>query len=76
MSAVVHLSGPALPGPNLRELVARVARGDQDAFSRLYDAVAGPVLGLVGRGQRAPAHSAEVAPEVVLGVWRPAAPNR
>ncbi|MFD7453697.1 ECF RNA polymerase sigma factor SigK [Kitasatospora sp. NPDC059827] len=76
MSAVVHLSGPALPGPNLRELVARVARGDQDAFSRLYDAVTGPVLGLVRRVLRDPAQSEEVAQEVLLEVWRTAARYR
>ncbi|MER7674908.1 ECF RNA polymerase sigma factor SigK [Kitasatospora sp. NPDC096128] len=76
MSAVVHLTGPSQPGPNLRELVARVARGDQDAFSRLYDAVAGPVLGLVRRVLRDPAQSEEVAQEVLLEVWRTAARYR
>lgn len=76
MSAVVHLTGPSLPGPNLRELVARVARGDQDAFSHLYDAVAGPVLGLVRRVLRDPAQSEEVAQEVLLEVWRTAARYR
>src|SRR4051794_30355841 len=37
--------GPA--GPDLQELLGRVARGDQEAFSSVYDAVSGPVLGLV-----------------------------
>ncbi|MEU8925485.1 sigma-70 family RNA polymerase sigma factor [Kitasatospora sp. NPDC048545] len=76
MNAVVHLSGPARPGPDLKELLTRVALGDQDAFSRLYDAVAGPVLGLVRRVLRDPAQSEEVAQEVLLEVWRTAARYR
>ncbi|MEU3571384.1 sigma-70 family RNA polymerase sigma factor [Kitasatospora sp. NPDC036755] len=76
MSAVVHLSGPRRPGPDLEELLARVARGDQDAFSRLYDAVAAPVLGLVRRVLRDPAQSEEVAQEALLEVWRTAARYR
>ncbi|MFD5432715.1 sigma-70 family RNA polymerase sigma factor [Kitasatospora sp. NPDC127067] len=76
MSAVVHLSGPGRPVPDLTELLARVARGDQDAFSRLYDVVAGPVLGLVRRVLRDPAQSEEVAQEVLLEVWRTAARYR
>ncbi|MBD0693099.1 ECF RNA polymerase sigma factor SigK [Streptomyces sp. CBMA123] len=76
MSAVVHLSGPGRPGPDLKELLTRVARGDQDAFSRLYDTVAAPVLGLVRRVLRDPAQSEEVAQEVLLEVWRTAARYR
>ncbi|MFJ1790979.1 sigma-70 family RNA polymerase sigma factor [Kitasatospora griseola] len=76
MSAVVHLAGPGRPGPDLKELLARVARGDQDAFSKLYDAVAGPVLGLVRRVLRDPAQSEEVVQEVLLEVWRTSARYR
>jgi RNA polymerase sigma-70 factor (ECF subfamily) len=50
-----------------------VARGDQEAFSRLYDAVSGPVLGLVRTVLRDPAQSEEVAQEVLVEVWRSAA---
>ncbi|GAA1937842.1 sigma-70 family RNA polymerase sigma factor [Kitasatospora viridis] len=73
MNTVVHLSGPGRRGPDLKELLAKAARGDQDAFSRLYDAVAGPVLGLVRRVLRDPAQSEEVTQEVMFEVWRTAA---
>ncbi|MBP0450721.1 sigma-70 family RNA polymerase sigma factor [Kitasatospora sp. RG8] len=76
MNAVVHLSGPGRTGPDLEELLGRVALGDQDAFSGVYDAVAGPVLGLVRRVLRDPAQSEEVAQEVLLEVWRTAARYR
>ncbi|MFG3224756.1 ECF RNA polymerase sigma factor SigK [Kitasatospora sp. NPDC048194] len=76
MSAVVHLPGPGRPGSVLKDLLTQVARGDQDAFSRLYDAIAAPVLGLVRRVVRDPAQSEEVAQEVMLEVWRTAARYR
>jgi RNA polymerase sigma-70 factor, ECF subfamily len=63
--------GPA--GPDLQELMGLVARGDQEAFSRVYDAVCGPVLGLVRSVLRDPAQSEEVAQEVMVEVWRSAA---
>lgn len=69
----VHISGAASAGPDLQELLARVSRGDQEAFSSLYDAVSGPVLGLVRAVLRDPAQSEEVAQEVLLEVWRSAA---
>ncbi|MFI9330985.1 ECF RNA polymerase sigma factor SigK [Kitasatospora sp. NPDC052868] len=73
MSSVVHLAAPQRRGPDLKELVARTAFGDQDAFAALYDAVAGQVLGLIRRVLRDPAQSEEVAQEVMLEVWRTAA---
>ncbi|MFF3763222.1 sigma-70 family RNA polymerase sigma factor [Streptomyces sp. NPDC001922] len=63
--------GPA--GPDLEELLVMVARGDQEAFSRVYDAVCGPVLGVVRGVLRDPAQSEEVAQEVMVEVWRTAA---
>jgi len=53
-------------------LLRLVARGDQAAFERLYDRVAGPVLGVVLRVLRDPAQSEEVAQEVLVEVWRTA----
>ena len=71
----------AVPGRGLPEgrdrdldgLLALVARGDEVAFARLYDQLAGPVYGLVRRVVRDPAQSEEVAQEVLLEVWRMAA---
>ncbi|MFE4398918.1 MULTISPECIES: ECF RNA polymerase sigma factor SigK [Streptomycetaceae] len=72
MSSVVYLPAPRFRGPDLKELVARTAFGDQEAFARLYDAVAGPVLGLVLRVLRDPAQSEEVTQEVMFELWRTA----
>ncbi|MFG2763195.1 sigma-70 family RNA polymerase sigma factor [Streptomyces rubiginosohelvolus] len=72
MKEAVHISGVPSPGPDLQELLVRVARGDQDAFASVYDAVSGPVLGLVRSVLRDPAQSEEVAQEVLVEVWRTA----
>ena len=58
---------------DLDELVARVGRGDQQAFEAVYDRLAGPVFGLIRKVLRDPAQSEEVAQEVLLEVWRSAA---
>ncbi len=50
-----------------------VARGDQNAFAALYDAVCGPVLGLTRSLLRDPAQAEEVTQEVLVEVWRSAA---
>ncbi|RKE17429.1 sigma-70 family RNA polymerase sigma factor [Streptomyces sp. TLI_171] len=76
MNRVVALGLPVRPGPDLKELLARVVLGDQDAFATLYDAVAGPVFGLVRRVVRDAAQSEEVAQEVLVEVWRTAARYR
>lgn len=73
MNEVVHIGGIAPAPPDLQELLGKVARGDRDAFSLVYDAVCGPVLGLVRAVLRDPAQSEEVAQEVLIEVWRGAA---
>ncbi|MEU8505322.1 sigma-70 family RNA polymerase sigma factor [Streptomyces brevispora] len=72
MKEAVHISGLASAGPDLQELLGMVARGDQDAFARVYEVVCGPVLGLVRSVLRDPAQSEEVTQEVLVEVWRTA----
>ena len=60
------------PGPDLGELLALVARGDQVAFETVYDRVAPVVFGLVLRVLRDAAQAEEVAQEALLEVWRTA----
>ncbi len=54
------------------ELLHATGRGDQAAFERLYDLVAGEVHSLVRRVLRDPAQSEEVTQEVMVQVWRTA----
>jgi len=54
------------------ELLARIAQGDRDAFSRFYDAFAGLALGLIRRILRDPAASEEVLQEVFWQIWQDA----
>ncbi len=63
-------SEPAQASPD--DLLARVADGDQAAFSDLYDLISGRVLGLVTRLLRDRAQSEEVTQEVFLEVWQQA----
>lgn len=63
---------PLPPSTSLEELMAMVARGDELAFERLYDELAGPIQGLVRRVLRDPAQSEEVTQEVLVELWRTA----
>lgn len=72
MNQAVQMSGVPSPEPDLQELMVLVARGDQDAFAKVYESVSGPVLGLVRSVLRDPAQSEEVAQEVLVEVWRTA----
>jgi RNA polymerase sigma-70 factor (ECF subfamily) len=58
--------------PDLAGLLSLVARGDHHAFEQVYEAMAGPVYGVVRHVLRDPAQSEEVAQEVLLDVWRTA----
>jgi RNA polymerase sigma-70 factor (ECF subfamily) len=58
---------------DLADLVRQVARGDADAFARLYDATSGRTYGVVWRVLRSADHAAEVTQEVYTEVWRQAA---
>jgi RNA polymerase sigma-70 factor (ECF subfamily) len=57
---------------DLDRLLARVARGDQQAFEAVYDQLARPVYGVILRVLRDQAQSEEVTQEVLLEVWRTA----
>jgi RNA polymerase sigma-70 factor (ECF subfamily) len=55
---------------SLNDLLARVAEGDQAAFSQLYDQTSARVLGLVRRLLKDHAQSEEVTQEIFLEVWQ------
>ncbi len=63
---------PASGGVDVDQLMARVARGDAQAFESLYDALAASVYGLARRVVRDPARAEDVSQEVFLEVWRKA----
>lgn len=69
-----HLRAAADPEEQalLKALVARVARGDDQAFEQLYDLLSATVYGVCRRTLRDPAESEEVAQEVLLEIWRTA----
>jgi RNA polymerase sigma-70 factor, ECF subfamily len=65
--------GGQVPPPSLDgELMARVARGDTEAFSTLFDLLSPRVYGLIRRVLRNPALSEEVTQEVMVEIWRTA----
>ena len=54
-------------------LIARIAAGDRDAFSRFYDLLSPVAYGLINRVLRDPEAAAEVLQDVFWQVWREAA---
>lgn len=63
---------PATEAEVLTALVIRVGRGDDSAFSELYDRVSPLVFGVCRRVLRDVAESEEVAQEALLDIWRTA----
>jgi RNA polymerase sigma-70 factor (ECF subfamily) len=59
--------------PSPEELLAASARGDEQAFAKLYDLTSARVYGMVLRVVRDAAQSAEVTQDVYLEVWRQSA---
>ncbi|MGW0399733.1 ECF RNA polymerase sigma factor SigK [Streptomyces sp. NPDC003002] len=62
--------------PQLEDVMEQVGRGDKDAFSVLYDAVANTVFGIVVKVVRDHAQSEEAAQEAMIDIWRQAARYR
>lgn len=68
-----HLDVARAPASaDLAELLHLVARGDEGAFSAVYDQLGAAVYGLARRVVRDPARAEEVAQEVFLQVWQTA----
>jgi len=59
-------------GEDLAQALARVARGDHQAYEIVYGELSGPVYGVIRQVLRDPAQSEEVAQEVLLEIWRTA----
>ncbi|MGW6535492.1 ECF RNA polymerase sigma factor SigK [Streptomyces sp. NPDC055051] len=79
MNQPIRFSGgrPAdAEGHDLTDVMSQVARGDKQAFSALYDALAPLVFGIVIKVVRDRAQSEEVAQEVMIDLWRQAARYR
>src|SRR5437867_7389827 len=55
-----------------RELLARVAKGDQEAFERLYEQTSSLLYTLVSRIVGKPGEAADLLQEVYLEAWRKA----
>lgn len=69
-----HLRAVASPADDIdAELLEHVARGDEQAFARLYDRFAPRVYGLTLQVVRNPQLAEEVTQQVLLEVWQRAA---
>lgn len=66
-------TGREADAAHLVELMARSARGHEDAFSELYDLTSSRIYGTVLRVLRSADHAAEVTQEVYVEVWRQSA---
>src|ERR1700752_5407766 len=66
------MTGPAQLSGDLDAMLRRVARGDRDAFTTVYDLTKSRVFGLVVRVLRDAGYSEETTQEIYLEVWRSA----
>ncbi|MGW0902876.1 ECF RNA polymerase sigma factor SigK [Streptomyces sp. NPDC002853] len=76
MRKAVFIGGKPDDEPDLAAVMKQVTGGDEQAFGRLYEFVAGPVFGIVRAVVRDVAQSEEVTQEVLVEVWRHAADYR
>jgi RNA polymerase sigma-70 factor (ECF subfamily) len=67
------VTGREADAAHLVQLMARCARGHEDAFAELYDLTSSRIYGTVLRVLRSPDHAAEVTQEVFVEVWRQSA---
>jgi RNA polymerase sigma-70 factor (ECF subfamily) len=71
---MVSVMPPAVPASeSSAALVAAIAAGDRDAFSRFYDLTAPVAFGLIRRVLRDPEAAADVLQEVFWQIWQEAA---
>jgi len=70
--SLIRGDATARDGVDADALLRTVARGDEQAFTRLYDLVIVRVYGLVRRVVRDPAQAEEVTQEIMVEVWRTA----
>jgi RNA polymerase sigma-70 factor (ECF subfamily) len=66
-------TGREVEAARLVELLSRSARGQEEAFSELYDLTSARIYGTVLRVLRSADHAAEVTQEVYVEVWRQSA---
>jgi len=52
------------------DLIARIAQGDREAFSRFYDAFAPLAFGVIRRIVQQPGDAEDVLQEVFWEIWR------
>lgn len=64
---------PISAAPDLTALMVLVQQGDEQAFARLYDAMASIVFGAVRRVVRDPEMAEDVTQEAFVELWRTAA---
>jgi RNA polymerase sigma-70 factor, ECF subfamily len=70
----LRLAPSATEGPaDLGDLMLLVARGDEQAFAAVYDALGVSVYGLARRVVRDPSRAEEISQEVFIQVWKSAA---